>query len=227
MDIVSKLRGHPIPPSCKRSRNLITLTSQIQDYIDKSRNSGNELNLFKDISNLPSIKGWQSLSYLSFQIDYRNGSQLLRTHTADYHGAHYYDLVSFPTCVKMKNTPEMKLGGNKAKLMYQAMSEFLTEENYLMKQNRLFNYKLRNTECVKFRNCTFPNATEITIEDGSFYALFYLLPIVASFIIGGLIELCMIVYSRRRFNNKVQNADESRNSILDEVEIDSFANDPV
>ena len=53
--------------------------------------------------------------------------------------------------------------------MYQRMEEKIAAENYLTVNNRLYNYKFRDGDCVRKGHCNFPEiAGELEFYDFSF-----------------------------------------------------------
>jgi arylsulfatase A-like enzyme len=103
MDVVSRLRGQSMPPSNRRSRNILDVSA---DLLTVAADRG----VPAAVARL-NASGWQALSVASYQMDYRNGSQMLRTHTADSSQAHFYSNASFPCCLKRAGAPDMRLGG--------------------------------------------------------------------------------------------------------------------
>lgn len=154
-DIISKLKAKPLMPTHKRGRNLIDLG---EEALEKDTQS-----MIRSLDE----SGWQSISFLSHQMDYRKGAKYLRTHSSDRKGAHYYDAVSFPTCLKLKGEEKReKINNNE---MFDDMFQFLDTENYLMSMNQLYNYKFRDIKCIENHNCVFPGHEKIKCDDGGFW----------------------------------------------------------
>ena len=72
-------------PTHRRNRNLIDLSHNgtLQEGIDEIDNSK-----------------WKGYSFNHYNIDYREGTNLLRVHPADVSGAHFYTKASYPQCLK-------------------------------------------------------------------------------------------------------------------------------
>jgi hypothetical protein len=163
MDIVSRLRGHSFPPTHKRSRNLIDFSRSLESIQSREGNSG--------IVKIINESGWQSLSFVSYQLDYRHGSEFLRTHVSDIAGSHYYNSISFPTCLKFDNASDHLPGGIESQRLRDCMFEYLSDENYLSRTNRLFHYQFRDESCISAGHCEFPTPTSFDIDDTLFYVV--------------------------------------------------------
>ena len=174
METISRLRGHSMPPTCRRSRNLFDLSARMVKDIGRK---GNE-------AVLRSIKesGWQSLSLLPLQMEYRNGTQVLKAHTGDVSGSHYYDVHSAPSCLKARNAPSRKTGGEKAEEMMNDGYRFLAHENFLVRSNRLFHYDFRNITCISKGHCPHPMPRSYSIDDSGFYSRAIKLPCYGAFL---------------------------------------------
>jgi arylsulfatase A-like enzyme len=205
IDLVSQFNGHSIPPSSRRSRNLINLSVQMMDDIAKK---GNQAALERiDRSN------WQSLSMVSGQLEFRNGSRMLRIHPMDPEGAHYYPGVSFPTCLKSEDAPEMETGGEKVPEMSEAMFDWLESENFMFSMNRLFHYKFRDKECVEKGNCAFPTNTRLKFNNRFFYGGVIFFPVTGGLIGFWIVALCYVHECRfqrkkRRYSKAVALTEE-------------------
>ena len=178
METVSQLRGHSMPPTNRRSRNLVELATRLLDDI---KEKGNEEAL-RPIGE----SGWQSLSVISLQLEYRNGTQLLRTHTSDISGSHYYRTMSLPACLKTHDAPPHATGGKNASAMTDDAYKYLAHENFLFKSNKLFHYDFRNQACISERKCEFPERTPYRIDDSLFY-IYYIGMSILAFLVGLLI----------------------------------------
>ena len=194
MELVSRFRGHSMPPTNRRSRNLIQLTERLLD--DMHRHGNDEAVKTIDES------GWQSLSSVSLQMEYRNGTKFLRTHTGDVSGSHYYHPMSFPACLKPIGAPPHRTGGDHAAEMTADAYKYLAHENYLFKTNKLFHYGFRNKTCIVKGQCQFPEPSAYRIDDTIFYAFYLGLPFLCcalGFFVVGIVYLHDYVLMRMSF----------------------------
>ncbi|OHT15205.1 hypothetical protein TRFO_14400 [Tritrichomonas foetus] len=176
MEILARLKNTTLPPTHKLGRNLIDFS---EDIIETLNNDGTRgvVKMLKDMN-------WQSLSYLSYQLEYKKGSEFIRSHSSGFEGAHYYDIASFPTCLKRKGVAERKLGGSNAKRMFKEMMNYSSAQAYLNSNNRVYNYAFRDTKCIENGNCTLPGKLDpIYFHDSSFFVIIMLIPILVSFAI--------------------------------------------
>jgi hypothetical protein len=148
LDITSKLQGREMKPTHRRGRNLIELG---QAMVGKK---------YEEQLKMLDESNWTGLSFVTGQLDYRKGAKNLRVHPADPNGAHLYDAVTFPTCMKLLDDPEMELAGSKAYPMFTEMFEYLNVENYLTSLNKVYSYGFRNGTCIEEGHCTFPKENE-------------------------------------------------------------------
>jgi hypothetical protein len=169
MEIVSRLNGHSLPPTSRRSRNLVDLSNELLNLSGKRWTE----NAFAHLDS----SGWQSISALSYQIEYRNGSQMLRTHTSDASEAQYYGNVSYPTCLHRFGAPSVGLGGPRVREMTTDAFRFLSHENYLLLANSLYNYRFRNTSCVTEGHCEFPERRRYVLSNTFFIVLVLMFPL--------------------------------------------------
>jgi arylsulfatase A-like enzyme len=185
MEIISRLKGHSLPPTHKRARNLVDLATTV---IEQNEASGPSA----VIESLNS-SGWQSISLVTYQLDYRNGSQMLRTHTSDSSEAHYYSNASYPTCLKRIGAPDMNLGGEHVEEMTDAAFRYLAHENYLLRTNSLYNYAFRNEQCIAKGDCRFAKRRPYQISEW-----FYIQFMVSASLVGALIGFAFVgvVYLR-------------------------------
>jgi hypothetical protein len=203
MEVVSHLNGHSLPPTHKRSRNLVDLSKTL---FEETKTQGTEA----AIATL-NASGWQSLSVVSYQMDYRNGSQLLRTHTSDSSEAHYYSNVSFPTCLKRIGTPDMPLGGKHVKEMTDSAFQYLAHENHLLRTNSLYNLAFRDKECIAKGHCEFPKRKPYRIIEGFYAILLLIFPVLGcliGFLIVGAIYLRGWIGRRRKPRVTVEVAED-------------------
>jgi arylsulfatase A-like enzyme len=194
MDVTSQLNGHSVPPTSRRARSLFNLSSTLIDDIAKG---GNKAALEK----IDATK-WQSLSVLSHQLEYRNGSQMFRTHPIDLEGGHYYSHASYPTCLKGEGAPEMKLGLGNATWMGESMFNYLDSENHMFAMNELFHYRFRDRLCIEKQDCALPQRNRpVMFNDASFYLSVVGVPAlagVAGFWIVGLFYVHDWTYERKK-----------------------------
>lgn len=174
-DIIAKLHNTILMPTHKRGRNLIDIAKKVYEQsVEKSK-----LELESST--------WESLSYLSGQIDFRKGMRYLRTHPNDVDGSHYYDTISFPTCLKPKYAPNREVGGVEAKKMYKEMLDFLNTEDYLITMNSEYHYNFRDMSCVMNRTCKFPIPKPNKVNNVSFWVGVFLYPICMMIICSSIV----------------------------------------
>lgn len=185
MDAISKLRGHSMPPTSRRSRNLLDVSARLVNDIAQK---GNEEAL-KPIEE----SGWQSLALVSFQIDYKNGTKVLRSHTADVDGAHYYEAIASPACVKSHETAPHRTGGPEAEAMLEDAYRYMAHENFMFRKNRLFHYDFRDKQCIEEGHCELPRPVKYKIDDSAFYVHALGNPVLA-FLMGFVIVALVYVH---------------------------------
>ena len=160
-DILTKLNGTEMQPTQRRGRNLIEISNLLMSHIENDT-------LKQGIEEIDESH-WRSFSFNHYNIDYREGTNLYRVHPADRKGGHLYYHASYPQCVRKKERPPLKLGMREGDEMYQRMEEKIAAENYLTVNNRLYNYKFRDGDCVRKGHCDFPEiAGELEFYDFSF-----------------------------------------------------------
>lgn len=138
---------------------------------------------------------WQSLSYISYQIEYKRGAEFLRSHSVGSKRAHYYNVASFPTCVKRIGKDDMALGGENATRMFNEMSDYLNVNNYLLYHNRIFNYDFRNETCIHKGSCSLPSKlNDIHIIDKKFFAVLFGFPMVVGVLLYIIIHCIRHIY---------------------------------
>ncbi|OHT02673.1 hypothetical protein TRFO_30171 [Tritrichomonas foetus] len=213
MDVITKIRGKAIPPTNKLGRNLVEFTQDVQKIINENTSSSST-KVIKYIDDMQ----WQSVSFLSHQMEYRKGAEFLRTHPASYRGAHYYNVASFPTCMKKINEPDKKLGGNKAKRMFYDMFDFQNINNYLLYHNCIYNYQFRDTKCREKGQCHLPKKLpDINIDDRGFYIAIVGFPLICSIIIT-IISYIIICFNKiEKIHTPKSNDDEFYQEITEEM----------
>lgn len=173
LEILSRLKNKSLPPTSRLGRNLIDFSEDIINTLNSEGPS-------KLIQNL-NDQDWQSISYLSYQIEYKRGAKFIRTHSAGPNTAHYYNISSFPTCVKRDNDDDMKLGGEDAKKMFDEMVDYLNVNNHLLYHNRVFNYAFRDEKCIEKGFCELPpQMNHIKLNESRLFAVLFTLPIIVS-----------------------------------------------
>jgi arylsulfatase A-like enzyme len=201
MEVVSDLNGHSVPPTNRRSRNLINLSSTLIADIS-SRGTDAALSKIEQ-------SRWQSLSVVSHQLEYRNGTQMLRTHPLDSEGAHYYHRATYPTCLKSEDAPEMKTGGANASLMTDSLFEYLDSENYMISMNQFFHYRFRDQRCVDHGDCSIPTNRRLSFDDRLFYIGVVLVPALSGLVGFWIVGLCYVhewqfERKKRRYSEEVE-----------------------
>ena len=180
-DILNRLNGTSMPPTHQRNRNLVDLMMNVSDGLKTKSVS----EVQSEIDN----SGWNSFSIITFMAEYREGTSLLRTHTGDPKGAHYYDHVSYPTCLRRKSTPPMKVGTDKAQKMYKKMFKRISAETYLNFHNRLFNYGFRNKKCIEDGDCTFNDPVPLVFSDDFVLSVIFGIPFLLMIFFTFIIEM--------------------------------------
>ena len=185
-DILNRLNGTSMQPTHRRSRNLI----------DLSYNISNGLNA----KSVPEIRdeidksGWNSFSITTFNSEYRQGTSLLRSHTANPKGSHFYEHVSYPTCLRNKTAPPMKLGTKKGREMYDTMFKHIQVETHLTYNNRLYNYAFRDNECIEEGKCYFAEPQPLVFNDDFFMGVITGIPFLVMFLFGIITEIFAFIY---------------------------------
>jgi hypothetical protein len=172
-DTTSKLLQEEMKPTHRRGRNLFDVS---QAMLDKS--------FEEQVKYLDNSK-WVGLSFLTHQLDFRKGAKNLRVHPADKSGAHFYDAVTFPTCLKLKDDPEMEVGGLGVDDMYTEMFEYLNVENHISSRNQVYSYQFRDGECISKGNCSFPTKKNprVHASRNGLYITFFYVPIITTLVI--------------------------------------------
>lgn len=165
----------------QKSKFELTVIYIIKTLNNKTSNSDGKSNLIQKLND----QNWQSISYLSYQIEYKRGSEFIRTHSAGPDQAHYYNVSSFPTCIKRNNEKDKKLGGDNAKRMFYEMVDYLNVNNYLLYHNRVFNYSFKNEKCIKNGFCELPPKLEhIKLHDKRLFVFLFGFPVLTAIIYG-------------------------------------------
>jgi hypothetical protein len=202
-ELVAKLQGKPMKPTHRRGRNLINLSLEIlgKGYSEQAK----ILNASK----------WQSLSFLSRQIEYRKGAEMIRMNPADPHGAHYYNATVFPTCLKAVGDPDMPVGVNEDFSLYREAFDYLMAENFFTSWNRMYAYEFRDGKCIEQGNCSMPEPhPEVKQNQRGFLVFFVVIPGGFMMIVGGLLVLAYEIW-RFFFEGK---GEEQEEVLLDENE---------
>ena len=186
-DILSKLNGTSMQPTHRRNRNLLDLTKHL---IEKNEKGKLEEGL-KEIDD----SHWRSFSVTNYFAEFRQGTNMLRTHPADPKGSHYYERASYPQCIRKKINPLPELGTEKSLNAYDKMFRIMKVENYLTFYNRLYNYNFRNKSCVENGYCEFPNpAGEVETYDIVFIIASLIIHFVGFISVYIILEVTALVY---------------------------------
>jgi arylsulfatase A-like enzyme len=182
-DLVSTLRGTEMKPTHRKGRNLLDLA---REMLGKS---------FDEQVKLLDASNWTSISFVTGQIDFRSGAKGLRMHPGDPSGAHSYDAIVYPTCLKAPEAPEMKLGASREDA--NAMFEFLNAQNFLTSKNRVYSYAFRNGSCIEKGHCDFPPQNVDFRACGDAVPIICIgIPLTASILIGVPLVLLFEVLNR-------------------------------
>ena len=202
-DILNRLNGTTMQPTHRRNRNLIDLSLNIS----RSLQSGNQT--VSDIYKSLDASGWRSYSTTALMSEYREGSKLLRAHPGDIRGSHYYEHVSYPTCIRniTKDKKEMKLGTKESKNMFYKMFKVMQSETYLTYNNRIYNYGFRNQTCIDEGECEFKEPYKINHKSHDLYFLgtLILIPTVIMVVLSSIVEIISIAF----YSNYMKQSDET------------------
>lgn len=194
LDTLSRLQDKPLPPTSRLGRNLIDFSEDIIQILNE--NISNSESTSKVVQKL-NDQNWQSISYLSYQIEYKRGAKFIRTHSAGADQAHYYNVSSFPTCVKRNDASDMKLGGKNAKRMFNEMDDYLNVNNYLLYHNRVFNYAFRDEHCIENGFCELPPQMDhIKLHDKKLFVFLFGFPVAIS-----LVCALIVLFVRKNLGN--------------------------
>jgi hypothetical protein len=93
--------------------------------------------------------------------------------------------VTFPTCLKLKEDPETKLGRAEVKPMYKEMFRYFDVENHLSSLNRMYSYDFRNETCIAEGRCKLPKANHDfrASGEGLLFVLVYF-PLLLTVVLG-------------------------------------------
>lgn len=185
LDILAQLNGTSLPPTHRRSRNLMNLTSQIAETIEKK-------GVEEAVAEIDR-SGWRGISSATFNLEYREGMKVLRTHPSDPAGAHFYNQTSFPLCMRKKSEPPMKLGTPEARSAYKRMFKFLQAETHLSYYNRMYNYGFRNETCIKNKDCRWKEPIPLRFHDWFFVKLLFMIPVAAVILLAIPVEIFIAV----------------------------------
>lgn len=195
-DIIAKLNGTIVPPTHRRSRNLIDLTRNLTKTIKEKG--------VKEALKEVDSSGWKSASLSSFNIEYREGTNLLRTHPADEKGSHLYEGANFPVCYRSNTSKPMELGTKKDKNIFKRMFKYVSVTTHLQYKNRLFHYSFRDEECIKNGKCEFQEPGIMKNNDFFFFCCLILVPFITMFF-GGLIPEIVIISNSLFFDYEDMN----------------------
>lgn len=195
-ELISELNGTAMPPTHRRSRNLIKLTKEISDMLKTSKPK----RVYDHINDM----NWRSYSTVSYITEFREGANLLRTNPSDPKEAHLYNNASYPLCMKVKGEKDQILGTEESQQYFKKMKKFMQVETYLNYHNRVFNYAFRDTSCVEKMNCEFPKPDELRFNYIFIYALAIppVLIMLAGSLIGILISALMAVIGMFRIEKR-------------------------
>ncbi len=137
-------------------------------------------------------------------MDYKEETNLLRVHPADKAGSHLYTKASYPQCIRKKNRLPLQLGTKEGNKVFERMEKKFSAENYLTYHNRLYNYALRDRECVKKGHCEFPIPGEYEMYYDRKLPMIWLLSIIkVAVIIWIVVEADgLIVFAVNKMRNK-------------------------
>lgn len=194
LDTLSRIQDKPLPPTSRLGRNLIDFSDDIINTLNEGTSK-----LIQKLND----QDWQSISYLSYQIEYKRGAEFIRTHSSGPKQAHYYNVSSFPTCVKTNDAKDKKLGGKEAKRMFNEMVDYLNVQNYLLYHNRVFNYAFRNEKCIENGSCELPSKLgHIKLHDKPLFKLLFGFPLIMALI------TAVIIYIIRMYSSAFQEKKE-------------------
>ena len=185
LDILARINGTSLPPTHRRGRNLMDLATNLFDTIETEGVKAAVEEIDKS--------RWRGISSATFNLEYREGMRVLRSHPGDPSGAHFYNQTSFPLCMRKKSEPPMKLGTAEAKSAYKRMFKFLDVENYLAYHNRMYNYNFRNETCMTTRDCRWSTPAGQTWNDKSFIWFMIKIPMNALIILAAPLEVFLLL----------------------------------
>lgn len=205
-ELISELNGTSMPPTHRRSRNLIKLTDQINNVLENTNSN-------EEVYNMIDKTNWKTFSSVSYATEYREGSSLLRTHPSHPNGAQYYKNTSYPLCMRRTDQKDLPLGTPQAKEMYKRMKKYIQAETFLNYHNRIFNYAFRDTACVEKGKCEFPNPDPIKYNYLFLFAL--LAPPLIVMIVGFIGEKIIFFAAASKVMKRMQTGNEG--SVLDDL----------
>lgn len=183
LDVLSRLNGTSPAPTHRRSRNLMNLTSQLAETIDTKGVAEAAAEIDRS--------GWRGISSATYNLEYRQGMKVLRSHPSNPYGSHFYNQTSFPLCLRKRSQPPMKLGTPEARSTYKTMFKFLQAETHLSYHNRLYNYAFRNETCFQTKDCRWQKPTPLKFNDWFFIKLFLTIPFAAVMCVGVPAEILL------------------------------------
>ena len=195
-DILNKLNGTEMQPTHRRNRNLMDLTYNIVEHSSNGT-------LKEGIDEIDKSK-WKGYSFNHYNIDYREGTNLLRVHPADVSGAHFYTKASYPQCLKRRDRYQHILGSKEAYQAFERLQVRYAAENHLTATNTLYHYDFRNESCVKEGHCEFPVPGEYEMYYDRKLPMIWLLSIIkVAVIIWIVVEAAgLIVFAVNKMRNK-------------------------
>ena len=196
-DILNKLNGTEMQPTHRRNRNLMDLTYNIVEHSSNGT-------LKEGIDEIDKSK-WKGYSFNHYNIDYREGTSLLRVHPADVSGAHFYTKASYPQCLKRRDRYQHILGSKEAYQAFERLQVRYAAENHLTATNTLYHYDFRNESCVKEGHCEFPVPGEYEMYYDRKLPMIWLLSIIkVAVIIWIVVEAAgLIVFAVNKMRNKI------------------------
>ncbi|OHT09602.1 hypothetical protein TRFO_21495 [Tritrichomonas foetus] len=211
MDIIARIKGESVPPTHKLGRNLIDLADSINEKLYENKYSTQE------IFDMLEEMDWQSVSYVSHQIDYRRGSKFIRTHSNSPKNSYYKEGITFPTCVKKVGTKESKKN-KKATKMFHDMGNYFVAHNYLFSKNQVYNYAFRDTKCIEKGFCELPGKLpDLSYNDGNVINI----PIIAgivSLVLTVFVNIILCIVGSQCFNKELLKS-ESVRIVTENVEV--------
>ena len=190
-DIIAKLNGSYVSPTHRRSRNLIDLSLNITNALEKGKD---DKDIVKKIYDEIDKSRWSSASLTTFNIEYREGSKLLRSHPGNKYGSHFYQHASYPMCFRQKNKKPMKLGIQKDKTIFDRAFQYISVANHLQYSNRIYNNGFRDLECIKKGKCEFKDPTPMKNHDYFFRDILLLIPVLFLVVFGIIPEIIIFIY---------------------------------
>lgn len=202
-DIINKLNGTVMPPTHRRSRNLIDLALNVSHIYSYSGNEG--------VSEFLASSDWRSSSRNAIVYEYRTAGNMFRGHMSRFSKAKVAENLTIPTCL-VKSTDKddyFKDAGNNFKA---TIFKHLTSETYATYHNRVFNYAFRDMNCVERGKCEFPSARTMPVTDEQFYFPIFFFFLSVSFVLGTLLKLIGYIFYILR-NEEFKSRDDAKSLI--------------